>query len=149
MTRMILPLLTALAMISATGAYAAQARGTIKSLDMSTNTVTLTDGQVYDLPEAYDMSKLKANEKVVVTYTDPERERLVWSTKGSKPGGHGGGDMATITSFLNACAGRSPAPIKTVQDALSGLVFAASAERSRTSHQMVALADEDFQLDKG
>ncbi len=87
--------------------------------------------------------------RFVVTYTDPERERLVWSTKGSKPGGHGGGDMATITSFLNACAGRSPAPIKTVQDALSGLVFAASAERSRTSHQMVALADEDFQLDKG
>ncbi|MGO4833631.1 DUF1344 domain-containing protein, partial [Rhizobiaceae sp. 2RAB30] len=70
MTRVTLPVLTALAMISATGAYAAQARGTIKSLDMSTNTVTLADGQVFDLPEAYDMSKLKTNEKVVVTYTN-------------------------------------------------------------------------------
>lgn len=70
MTRMTLPVLTALAMIAATGAYAAQARGTIKSMDMSNNTVTLADGQVYDLPEAYDMGKLKANERVVVTYTD-------------------------------------------------------------------------------
>lgn len=84
--------------------------------------------------------------RFTVTYTDPERERLVWSTKGRKLGGHGGGDMATITSFLNACAGRSPAPIKKVQDALAGLVFAASAERSRISHQMVALEDQDFQV---
>ena len=86
--------------------------------------------------------------RFVVTYTDPERERLVWTTKGRKLGGHGGGDMATITSFLNACVGRSPAPIKTVQDALSGLVFAASAERSRLSHQMVTLAEQDFRLDE-
>ena len=85
--------------------------------------------------------------RFVVTYTNRERKRLVWSTKGRKLGSHGGGDMATITSFLNACVGRSPAPIKTVQDALAGLAFASSAERSRTSHQMVALAEEDFRLD--
>ncbi|MGO4833369.1 DUF1344 domain-containing protein [Rhizobiaceae sp. 2RAB30] len=70
MTRATLPILTALAMISATGAYAATARGTIKSMDMSADTVTLADGQVYELPDGYDMGKLKANEKVVVTYTD-------------------------------------------------------------------------------
>ena len=85
--------------------------------------------------------------RFVVTYTDPERERLVWSTKGRKLGGHGGGDLSAVTSFLDACIGRSPPPVKHVQDALAGLVFATSAERSRTSHQMVALTDEDFQLD--
>ena len=86
--------------------------------------------------------------RFTVTYTDPDRERLAWSTKGRKLGGHGGGDLSTVTSFLNACVGRSPAPIKTVRDALAGLVFAASAERSRTTHQMVTLEDGDFQLDK-
>lgn len=86
--------------------------------------------------------------RFTVTYTDPDHERLVWSTKGRNLGGHGGGDISTVTSFLNACVGRSPPPIKNVQDALAGLVFAASAERSRTSYQMVALSDEDFQLNK-
>lgn len=86
--------------------------------------------------------------RFTVTYTDPERERLVWSTKGRKLGGHGGGDLSAMTSFLNACVERSPPPITRVEDALAGLVFAASAERSRTSHQMVALEDKDFQLDK-
>ena len=83
--------------------------------------------------------------RFTVTYTDPERERLVWSTRGRKLGGHGGGDLSAMTSFLNACVDRAPPPVKNVQDALAGLVFATSAERSRTSHQMVALADEDFQ----
>jgi hypothetical protein len=85
--------------------------------------------------------------RFTVTYTDPERERLLWSTKGRKLGGHGGGDLSSITGFLNACVGRAPPPIRNVQDALAGLVFAASAERSRISHQMVTLGDEDFELD--
>jgi hypothetical protein len=85
--------------------------------------------------------------RFAVAYTEPDHQPLVWSTRGPKLSGHGGGDIASVTSFLNACVGRSPSPIKTVQDALAGLVFAASAERSRTSHQMVTLKDEDFQPD--
>lgn len=84
MTRMTLPVLTALAMISATGAYAAQARGTIKSIDVSANTVTLADGQVYDLPGGYDMSKLKSNEKVVVTYTDKAGKHMATAIAAQK-----------------------------------------------------------------
>lgn len=86
--------------------------------------------------------------RFTVTYTDPERERLVWSTRGRKLGGHGGGDLAATTSFLNACVGRAPPPVKSVQDALAGLVFATSAERSRISRQMAVLESEDFELDK-
>ena len=82
-----------------------------------------------------------------VTFTDPKRERLVWSTKGRKLDGHGGGDMASVTSFLDACVGRSPPPIRNVQDALSSLAFATAAERSRLGQRMVTLADWDFQVD--
>lgn len=70
MTRMILPLLTAIAVVSATGAYAAEASGTIKSMDAKAHTLTLADGKVFDLPASYDMGKLKANEKVKLTYSD-------------------------------------------------------------------------------
>lgn len=85
--------------------------------------------------------------RFTVAYTDPGREPLVWTTKGRKLGGHGGGDLSSVTSFLNACVGRAPSPIRKVEDALAGLVFAAAAERSRTSHQMVTLQDKDFQVD--
>jgi hypothetical protein len=71
-------------------------------------------------------------------------EPIVWSTTGDKLRGHGGGDVSSVISFLNACVGRSSPPIKTVEDALGGLVFAASAEQSRISHQMVTLEDTDF-----
>jgi predicted dehydrogenase len=86
--------------------------------------------------------------RFTVAFTDPERQPLTWSTAGPKLGGHSGGDVSSVTSFFNACLGRSAAPIKTAQDALAGLVFAASAERSRLSRQMVTLNDEDFQPDK-
>lgn len=84
--------------------------------------------------------------RFTVAYADPDRQPLVWTTKGRKLGGHGGGDISSVTSFFNACVGRSPSPIKKIEDALAGLVFAAAAERSRTSHQMVTLEDGDFHL---
>lgn len=70
MRGMILPSLTAIAVIAASGAYAAQASGNIKTMDMKAHTVTLADGKMYELPASYDMSKLKANEKVKVTYSN-------------------------------------------------------------------------------
>ncbi|GEP59089.1 hypothetical protein RSO01_62550 [Reyranella soli] len=83
-----------------------------------------------------------------IAYTDPDREPIVWSTKGRKLSGHGGGDVSSVMSFFNACVGRSSPPIKKVEDALAGLVFAASAEQSRTGHQMVTLQDNDFYLNQ-
>jgi predicted dehydrogenase len=86
--------------------------------------------------------------RFTVAYADPDRQPLVWTTKGRKLGGHGGGDISSVNSFLNACVGRSPSPIRKAEDALAGLVFAAAAERSRTSRQMVTLEDADFRLDR-
>lgn len=68
MKRMILPLLTAAAMLTAAGAYAAQTSGDIKSMDTKARTVTLANGRTFHLPESYDMGKLNTSEKVKVTY---------------------------------------------------------------------------------
>lgn len=68
MTRTILPILTAVAVLTATGAYAAQTSGSIKSMDTKARTMTLANGRVFHLPPSYDMSKLSTNEKVIVTY---------------------------------------------------------------------------------
>ncbi|HWK64914.1 MAG TPA: DUF1344 domain-containing protein [Rhizobiaceae bacterium] len=68
MKGMILPSLTAVALIAATGAYAAQATGSIKSMDSKAHTLTLDNGTVYQLPSKQDMSKMKAGEKVKITY---------------------------------------------------------------------------------
>ncbi|GEP61655.1 hypothetical protein [Reyranella soli] len=84
--------------------------------------------------------------RFTIGYTDPDRDPIVWSIKGRELSGHGNGDVCSVMSFFNACVGRTTPPIKRVEDALSGLVFAASAEQSRTSHQMVTLQDDDFHL---
>lgn len=81
-----------------------------------------------------------------IAHTDPTREPIVWSRKGPKLSGHGGGDVASVISFFNAIVGRTAPPIRKAEDALAGLVFAASAERSRTTYEMVALEDADFEV---
>ncbi len=86
--------------------------------------------------------------RFTITHTDPTREPIVWSRKGHRLSGHGGGDVASVISFFNAIIGRTAPAIKRIEDALAGLVFAASAERSRTSYQMVTLEDSDFEVDR-
>jgi len=45
------------------------AKGNIKSMDNAKCTITLADGKVYQFAPRCDVSKLKANESVVITYT--------------------------------------------------------------------------------
>ncbi|MGO4842017.1 DUF1344 domain-containing protein, partial [Rhizobiaceae sp. 2RAB30] len=70
------PLLTAIAVVTSVGAYAAETSGSIKSVNAKAHTVTLTNGNVYELPASYDMSKLKANEKVKLTYRDKSGKHM-------------------------------------------------------------------------
>lgn len=81
-----------------------------------------------------------------ISFVDARREPVVWSTNGKKLSGHGGGDLSNVIRFLNACVGRAPSPITSVSDALTGLVFAVTAERSRNRHSTLTLRPEDFQL---
>jgi predicted dehydrogenase len=86
--------------------------------------------------------------RFTITYTEPEREALNWSTDSGAQSGHGGGDRSTVTTLLNACVGRAPPPIKNVSSALAGLVFAVAAERARTARAVVTLRDQDFGLNR-
>ncbi len=54
---------------AASVAYAADATGTIKSLDMSKDMVTLDNGASYVAPKSMKLSDFKVGEKVTVSYT--------------------------------------------------------------------------------
>jgi Cu/Ag efflux protein CusF len=54
---------------AASVAYAADATGTIKSLDTTKDMVTLDNGSSYVAPKSATLSGLKVGEKVKVSYT--------------------------------------------------------------------------------
>lgn len=53
----------------ASPAAAADAQGTIKSVDPKTDSITLSDGKTFVLSEGVEAETLKAGEKVKVTYS--------------------------------------------------------------------------------
>ncbi|MEZ2132587.1 MULTISPECIES: DUF1344 domain-containing protein [unclassified Sinorhizobium] len=55
-------------LLAATAAFAASATGSIKSVDLKTHAVTLSDGQRFMFPAHMDLSKLRVGEKVTITY---------------------------------------------------------------------------------
>jgi predicted dehydrogenase len=83
--------------------------------------------------------------RFTVFFTNSERPPIHWSAP-ERSSGHGGGDPATMFEFLNACAGRSPPPIRSYDETIQGLVFALAAERSRRERSLVSLVDSDFAL---
>jgi len=85
--------------------------------------------------------------RLTITFAQSDQDPVVWTTGGGGHDGHGGGDEAAVANFLNACTGRSPPPIKSISEALSGLVFAVAAEEARKTKSVVTLRDFDFQLD--
>jgi len=58
-----------LAVVSSTGAFAQAATGTIASIDKKGDSITLSDGKTFVLPEGIEAETLKVGEKVVVTYS--------------------------------------------------------------------------------
>jgi Cu/Ag efflux protein CusF len=71
--RMMLSVFTAAAILGgATVAFAATpstATGTIKSIDMTKHSMTLSNGSTYAVDKSVSLSDMKAGEKVTVTYT--------------------------------------------------------------------------------
>lgn len=57
-----------LATLVAGSALAATATSTVKSMDASKRTVTMDNGQTYQVPAGMDLSMVKPGEKVKVTY---------------------------------------------------------------------------------
>jgi len=68
--RMMFGALVAASLIGLAGAaYAADASGAIKSLDVAKDTVTLDNGATYDVAKGVSLTGFKVGEKVKVTYT--------------------------------------------------------------------------------
>ncbi len=58
-----------LAIASSTGAFAKASTGTITSVDKKGDSITLSNGQTFTLPEGIEAETLKVGEKVSVIYT--------------------------------------------------------------------------------
>lgn len=70
MRKLVLPLVSAILLASASVAFAASANGTIKNIDQSNMTLTLDNGQTFSLSSSVDVSKLKEGQQVNVTYSE-------------------------------------------------------------------------------
>ncbi|MEX6506902.1 DUF1344 domain-containing protein [Jiella sp. M17.18] len=66
------------------------ATGTVKSVDATAMTVTLANGKSYHLPAKYSAGKLKAGEKVSITYhmngTSMDASKITMSRTSMKSG---------------------------------------------------------------
>jgi Cu/Ag efflux protein CusF len=56
------------AALLATSAFAADATGVIKSMDVAKDTVTLSDGSMYTAPSTVKLNQFKVGEKVKISY---------------------------------------------------------------------------------
>ena len=62
----------ALLAASTFAAFAAEATGAIKSIDMTAKTVTLEDGKVYVLPTNFDTASIKVGDKVKINFDEAD-----------------------------------------------------------------------------
>lgn len=72
MRKVLLPLASAALIATASAAFAADASGTIKNLDKSNMSLTLDNGDTYQLSSSIDTSNLKEGQKVKITYSDDD-----------------------------------------------------------------------------
>ena len=80
--RMLIGAVLATALLGAASiAYAADATGKIKSLDMTRDMVTLDSGSSYMAPKSVKLSNFKVGEKVTVSYTKAGDKMDVTSIK--------------------------------------------------------------------
>lgn len=79
----IVPAVVALSMLAGTAALAAAqtTTGAIKSIDAKQATITLADGQVYQLPKNFDAKSLKKGEKVSVTFDKADGKMVASQVK--------------------------------------------------------------------
>ena len=69
MKKIVIGFVAGLSLAGATSAFAADDTDAVKAVDNAAHTVTLNDGKVYAFPATVDLSKLKAGDKVKVTFS--------------------------------------------------------------------------------
>jgi hypothetical protein len=60
---------TLVALISVSSAFASEATGTITAINSKTDTISLSDGKSYVLPEGIEAEQLKVGQKVRVSFS--------------------------------------------------------------------------------
>jgi Cu/Ag efflux protein CusF len=82
MRTFVVPTMVAALLATASMAFAAeQATGTIKSIDMSTHMLTLSDGMAFKLGTGVSDKGLKTGEKVQVSYNTTDGNHTAMSVK--------------------------------------------------------------------
>lgn len=66
---------------STTAVFAKEMTGTIKAIDKSHDSITLTDGKTFTLPEGIEAETLKVGEKVKVVYSSKAGKSSVSSIR--------------------------------------------------------------------
>jgi hypothetical protein len=69
MRRILTPIVAGLVLAGASSAFAADATGTIKSIDAPSRTVTLDDNRAYAFPASVDVTRMKVGDRVKITFT--------------------------------------------------------------------------------
>ena len=65
------------AFLMTSAAFAAEAEGKIKSIDVDNLTITLDDGKAYKLPGEFDMDSIKEGMEVLLAYDKIEGQNLI------------------------------------------------------------------------
>ncbi|MGT2504683.1 DUF1344 domain-containing protein (plasmid) [Bradyrhizobium guangxiense] len=77
-------LATAIAVVAATNAQAAETTGTVRSVNTRSDSVTLSDGTTYSLPEGIEAESVKVGEKVRIKFTSSHNQNRASSLAKAK-----------------------------------------------------------------
>jgi len=70
MQKLVIPAAAVALFVATSFAFAADAKGMIKSIDTTKDTMTLDNGSTYWAPSSVKLSSFKVGQKVDVTYTE-------------------------------------------------------------------------------
>ena len=62
------------ALFAATNAHAAETTGTVRSVNTKADSITMSDGKVYALPEGIEAESVRVGEKVKITFTSSHNQ---------------------------------------------------------------------------
>jgi Cu/Ag efflux protein CusF len=65
------------AILTTVAAFAAEAEGKIKSINVDDQTITLDDGKSYKLPGEFDMDSIKTGMEVLLAYDEIGGQNLI------------------------------------------------------------------------
>lgn len=66
---------------STTAVFAKEMTGTVKAIDKAHDSITLTDGMTFTLPEGIEAETLKVGEKITVVYSSKAGKLLATSIR--------------------------------------------------------------------